>query len=157
MRLLALTILGGLAAISPAFAQTNVDFTGTVTATCSLTIPTNGTLGLNTTGDVLGSQVGTGTPGTVTILSIGSNNLDIDAPTLFASPVAYVSTGQVLEVAYSGAAGLSAVNQAYTSSDTSVPLGTIAAALLTVNNRVTNAGGFAAGAYTTRTVITCTP
>lgn len=157
MRLLTLTTVCVLAAIAPAAAQTNVDFSGTVSATCSLASATNGTLALNTTGDVLGSQVGTGTPGTVTVLSIGTNNLNVAAPTRIAQPVAYVATGEVLEVAYTGAAGLSAINQAYTASPTSVAIGTIAAALLTVNNRITNANGFPAGAYTTRTVVTCTP
>jgi hypothetical protein len=157
MRLLGLSTFCALAMVGPALAQTNVDFTGTVTATCALSLPSNGTLALNSTGDVLGSQVGLGTPGTVTVLSIGSNNLDIDDPVLFASPVAYNTTGQVLEVAYSGASGLAAVDQPYTSSDTSVAVGTIAASLLTVNNRITNTNGFAPGSYTTRTVITCGP
>ena len=157
MRLLAITALCVLAGVGPVAAQTNVDFTGTVAATCSIGVPSPGTLALNTTGDVLGSEVGTGTAGTVTILSIGSNNLEVDAPILFDSPAGYNTSGQVLQVAYTGAAGLSAVSQPYTSSNTTVAIGTISAAVLTVNNRVTNSNGFAPGSYTTRTVITCGP
>jgi hypothetical protein len=156
MRVLALTTLCLCVAATPAAAQSNVDFTGTVATICALSLPTNGTLGLNPAGNVLSSEYGLA--GSVTVLSIGSNNLAVDAPIWQVPPPAgYNATGEALLVSYSGAAGLSAVNQAFTASDTSVPIGTLAAAVLTVNNRVTNSNGFAEGTYTTRTVVTCTP
>ena len=79
MRLFGPTTLCLLAAILPA-AAADVDFTGTVTSSCSIVASTNGTLALNlTTGSTLGSEEAGGLAGTVTILSIG------------AGPVGYVT------------------------------------------------------------------
>lgn len=156
MRLLGFATGLLLAGALPALAE-NVDFTGTVTAGCALSATTNGTLALNPAGDTLASNVGTGTPGSVTILSIGSNTLTVDAPTRTAQPVDYVATGEAIEVSYTGASGLSAINQGFTSSQTTQSLGTIAASILTIHNRITNANGFPAGTYSTRTVVTCAP
>jgi len=156
MRLLGFVTCLLLAGTLPALAD-NVDFTGTVTAGCALSATTNGTLALNPAGDTLASNVGTGTPGSVTILSIGSNTLTVGAPTRTAQPAAYVATGEALEVSYTGASGLSAINQGFTASQTTQPLGTIAASILTIHNRITNSNGFPAGTYSTRTVVTCAP
>jgi hypothetical protein len=146
-----------LASIVPAMAV-NVDFSGTVVAGCTLSASTNGTLGLNyTTGTTLGSEEAGGSAGSVTILSIGSTTLTVGAPTRTNQPGGYVSTGEAVEVRYQGATGLSSVTQAYTSSETTRPLGTIAASVLTLHNRITNPNGFPDGAYATRTVVTCAP
>ncbi|MDB5541860.1 MAG: hypothetical protein JWQ89_3587 [Devosia sp.] len=156
MRILGLATCVLLAGALPA-AAANVDFSGTVTASCSIVASTNGTLALDlATGDTLGSDETGGVAGSVTILSIGNSTLTVGAPTRTSSaPVGYVTANEVVEVSYAGASGLSAVTQAYTTSQTSRPLGTIAASVLTINNRITNTSGFPAATYTTRTVVTC--
>lgn len=156
MRLLAATTLALLASALPA-AAANVDFTGIVVAGCSITASTNGTLGLNlTTGTTLGSEEVGGLPGSVTVLSIGGSTLTIGAPTRTSTaPSGYVTGTELVEVSYSGASGLSGISQAYTSSQTTQSLSTIAASVLTINNRITNSNGFPAATYTTRTVVTC--
>jgi hypothetical protein len=155
MRLFAATTLALLAGAMPA-AAANVDFTGTVTAGCTIVASTNGTLGLNlTTGTTLGSEEAGGTPGSVTVLSIGGSTLTIDAPTRTSTAPGGYSVGTEIVEVYTGASGLSGITQAYTSSQTTQPLGTIAASVLTVNNRILNSSGFPAATYTTRTVITC--
>ena len=158
MRVLALaTTLCLLAGTMPALAV-NIDFSGTVLAGCTLSASTNGTLGLNyTTGTTLGSEEAGGSAGSVTILSIGATTLTVGAPTRTAQPGGYVSTGEAVEVRYQGATGLSTVTQAYTASQTTRSLATIAASVLTINNRITNPNGFPDGAYSTRTVVTCAP
>jgi hypothetical protein len=137
----------------------NVDFSGTVAATCSITASTNGTMKLNpSTGTTLGSEEAGGTRGSVTVLSIGASTLTIGAPTLTSTPpVGYVTGTQTIEVSYSGApsSGLSGVSHAYTSSQTTQPLGTIGASDLYINNRIVNPSGFPPDTYTTRTVVTC--
>lgn len=134
----------------------DVDFTGTVVASCALAVPTSGVLGLSGDGTILGSELGSGVPGTATILSIGSHTVNISAPTrISADPAGYNATGEVIEVSYVGAGGLSFVSQAYTSSPTNFGVGSIPLSVLTINNRIVNNNGFVAGTYTTRTVVTC--
>ncbi len=143
--------------LSCAAAQSlDVDFDGTVSSVCSLSLSTNGTMALSADGTVLGSEESGGLAGAVLILSIGSNTIDVAAPVrVGADPAGYVSTGEVLEVSYSGASGLSGVSQAYTSADTDFAASNIPLSLLTLHNRIVNANGFAAGSYATRTVVTC--
>lgn len=134
----------------------DVDFDGTVATVCSLSLNTNGTLALSDDGTELGSEEGGGSAASVLVLSIGSNSIDVDAPIrVSADPAGYNSASEVLEVKYSGAGGLSAVSQDYTSADTDFAVSNIAVSLLTLHNRITNPNGFAAGNYTTRTVVTC--
>jgi hypothetical protein len=157
MRVLALTAACLMASTLPALAV-NIDFSGTVVAGCTLSASTNGTLGLNyTTGTTLGSEEAGGAAGSVTILSIGATTLTVGAPSRTNQPGGYVSTGEAVEVRYQGATGLSSVTQAYTASQTTRSLGTIAASVLTIHNRITNPNGFPDGAYATRTVVTCAP
>ncbi len=157
MRVFALTTICLLAGTLPVLAV-NIDFTGTVLAGCTLSASSGGTLGLNyTTGTTLGSEEAGGSAGSVTILSIGATTLTVGAPTRTAQPGGYVSTGEAVEVRYQGASGLSSVTQAYTASQTTRSLATIAASVLTIHNRITNPNGFPDGAYTTRTVVTCAP
>lgn len=145
----------------PAAAATsaNVDFTGTVVASCSITASSNGTMKLNaSTGTTLGSEEGTGTNGSVTVLSIGASTLTIGAPSLTSTPpVGYVTGTQTIEVSYHGAvgSGLAGINQVYTPSQTIQSLGTIGASDLIINNRIRNPNGFPPDTYTTRTVVTC--
>jgi hypothetical protein len=157
MRGFCIGVLTALAAGSPALAA-DVTFSGTVSGVCSLALSTPGTLALSTDGSKLGSQEPGGLPALVTILSIGSATVTVDPPTRTAqasTPVPYVATGEVIEVAYQGLAGLSGVTQAYTTSQTSFGVNTLPLTVLQVHNRITNANGFPAGPYATRTVVTC--
>lgn len=138
-------------------AALDVTFTTTLGTECTLALSTPGVLSLSPGVTALESEIALGgTPAVVAVLSIGNNTLNVAAPTLSA-PVGHDATGQVLEVAYSGAAGLSALNQTYTANPTSVDIGTIPLSLLTVNNRIENSNGFVAGVYQMTTVVTCTP
>ncbi|OEO30482.1 hypothetical protein VW23_021005 [Devosia insulae DS-56] len=148
-----------LAGIVPASAQSvNLDFTGTVIPGCTLSASDGGTLGLDySTGTTLGSEEAGGDAAHVTILSIGANTLTVGAPTRTGQAAGYVATGEAIQVRYTGATGLSSINVAYTSSQTTNPITTIAASVLTVHNRITNPNGFPNGNYSTRTVVTCAP
>ena len=91
----------------------------------------------------------------ITALSLGNNTLTIGAPTVITSPVGYDNSGETVQVAYTGASGLSAVTQAYTDQTTNQAIGVIPLSALTINARILNAASFAGGAYTVRTVVTC--
>jgi len=154
MRFLVAVIFSGICA-APA-AALDVEFNGVVATTCTLALGTPGTLALSASGTILGSEEGVAVPATVTILSIGANTIDVAAPIrISADPPGYQAGTEVLEVSYAGAGGLSLISQAYTSLATDFPASNIPLSVLTVNNRITNSAGFAAGTYTTRTVITC--
>jgi hypothetical protein len=148
-----------LAAIFLAMAASNaspadVTFTGLVANTCTL-VATPGLLGLSSTGTVLGSQELGGVPAEVSVVSLGINTVTVAAPTVTGAPAAYNPSGQQVQVAYQGVDGLSGITQAYTSSATDFSVGLLPITVLLVNNRITNAGGFAQGAYETTTVVTC--
>lgn len=159
MRAIGLTLFTILASVGPATAV-DVLFNGTVLSSCSILGHTNGSLGvdLGTDGQVLTSDLPYGAPGTVTLLSVGTNYVNVAAPTRTNQPAEYVPTGESLEVSYLGVGALSAVNQGWTTSSTSAPATALIATALTINNRITNsANGFPAGTYQTQTVVTCTP
>ena len=136
-------------------AAEDVDFSGTVGTGCTLAVSNNGTLALSTDGQTLGSEETGGTPAVITVLSLGANTLTVNAPSVITSPVGYDNSGETVQVAYVGASGLSAVNQAYTDQTTNQALSVIPLSALTINARIQNAASFAGGAYTVRTVVTC--
>ena len=134
----------------------DVDFNGTITGICSLALDTDGTLAMSTDGTILGSEEALGIPAAVLILSIGTNTIDVAAPNrISADPAGYDDTNEAIEVSYDGLGGLAGVTQAYIDIDTNFNVGNIALSVLVMNNRIVNPDGFAAGTYTTRTVITC--
>ena len=90
-------------------------------------------------------------------MSFGSNNLTVGAPTVITEPPAYDNTNETVEVRYDGSGGLSALSQAYTSSQTVNAIGATASANVVINARIVNPDGFAAGNYSVRTVVTCAP
>ena len=140
-----------LAATAPACAATDVVFTGNVTDTCTLSIPTPGIMTLSADGLTLGSDQPLGLPATVTVLSLGSNTVTLAAPTLTAHPAGYTAGSETVEMSYSGLA-----SHAYTSAQQTIPLAILSiVTLLVVNLHVINAAGFAQGAYTAKTVLTC--
>lgn len=134
----------------------DVTFDGTISDTCTLALSTGGALALSTDGTVLGSEELGGLPAAMTILSIGTHTITVNAPSRTASPGGYVATGETVEIAYQGVSGLlGAVSQAYTAAQTTFPIATIPLSVLTLNSRIRNDGGFAAGSYQTRVVVTC--
>lgn len=134
----------------------DVNFDGTVATVCSVSLSADGALALSDDGTELGSEESGGGAGAVLILSIGANTIDVGAPVrVGADPAGYESVGEVLEVKYSGASGLGAISQDYTSADTDFAVSNIPLSLLTLHNRIVNSNGFAAGDYATRTVVTC--
>lgn len=147
-----LTVLG---AAAPACAATDVTFSGTVANTCTLAVPTPGLLGLSTDGKTLGSEETGGLAATVTIISLGGNSITVAAPTLVSHPGAYTPGSETLSLKYQGQSGLSGVSQAYTSAQTSFSVGILPITNLIVDLKVVNNSGFAQGAYTAKTVLTC--
>lgn len=157
MRGICIGVLAALAVSGPAGAA-DVTFSGTITGVCALALGTPGLLAISTDGSKLGSQEPGGLPALVTILSVGNATVTVDPPTRTSAPtalVAYVATGEVVEVAYQGLSGLSGITRAYTTSQTSFAANTLPLTVLQVNNRITNNLGFPAGTYTTKTVVTC--
>jgi len=122
---------------------------------CTLSLPTPGGLALSADGLRLGSEeTGVATPGTLTVLSVGSSTLTVDPPVWTQVPAEYQPGAESREVRYT--APLSGGSQAYTAMSSSITVPNLLnAVILTINNRVTNPQGFAAGDYRTRTVVTC--
>lgn len=162
MRVLALSVVLATALspiASPVLAE-DVFFDGDVLTSCSIEGHTNGALGIDLTsgGTILTSSTPYGTAGTVTIRATGSNFINVSAPTRTAQAAGYNAASEVLEVAYQGVGTLGSVTQAFTNVGTSASATTLLAAILNVNNRITNtANGFPLGTYQTKTVVTCTP
>lgn len=134
---------------------TDVTFNGSLAASCTLALGTNGTLAMSADGQYLGSNEGSANAATVTIVSVGSNTINVSAPTLDSSPAGYDPTGQQLQVAYAGTGLLASVTSAWSTGPSSFPVGTIALSILDIDNRIYNPNGFAAGSYAMRTVVTC--
>ena len=134
---------------TPAFAATDVVFTGTVADTCTLAVPTAGTMTLSADGKTLGSDQSLGVPATVTVLSLGGNSVTLSAPTLTASPAGY-GGGETVQMSYSGLA-----SHAYTSLQQTFSVGIIPLTSLIINMQVINNSGFTQGTYTAKTVLTC--
>lgn len=155
-RVLALTLTTLCLTSGPSFAV-DVDFTASLTSTCSLAVPTPGLMALNADGTELSSEEAGGVAAVATILAIGSATVTVGAPdvTVTAGATNYDDTNEVVEVKYLGASGLSTVTQAYTAGQTQFAIGTIPLSALTVNARVTNPASFDAGDYRVRTVVTC--
>ena len=145
-----LIFAAGLAALcTPTNAATDVVFTGNVTDTCTLAVPTPGTMTLSSDGKTLGSDQALGIPATVTVLSLGGNTVTLAAPTLTASPVGY-GGGETVQMSYSGLA-----SHAYTTQQQAIPLGILPLTNLVIQMQVINNSGFLQGTYTAKTVLTC--
>jgi hypothetical protein len=143
----------GLAAADAA--AVDVDFTGTVSNACTLTVTQPGTLGLSTGYTILGSWEGGGVEALLTLASLGANTLTIDPPVVQSAPAAYDPTGETLEVAY-WIDSLS-IEQEWIASRTTQTLSAFAPTTLAVDAQVTNPNAFPEGSYTLRVVVTCAP
>lgn len=143
-------LAGGLwLAAGPALAATDVVFTGTVSDTCTLAVPTPGIMTLSGDGKTLGSDQTLGVPATVTVVSLGSNSVTLAAPTLTDAPNGYAG-GETVQMSYSGLA-----SHAYTSQQQSFALGILPLTSLIINMQVLNPNGFVQGTYKAKTVLTC--
>lgn len=153
MRGVVVLVLAGCLSASPALAATDVTFSGTLIGVCTLAVPTPGILALSAAGDLTSSPGGV--PAILSILSVGTNNITVKAPTWSAKPVGYDPTGESLAVSYIGISGLSIPDQIYTTQQTSFGVATLPLTLLTLNARARNTNGFVAGYYEMKVQVTC--
>lgn len=154
MRLHHLVVAGssafGLLCTVPAAQAADVVFTGTLANSCVLNLSTPGVLGQASDGTTLTSETGTGVAAIMAVVAVGTRpTLSIGAPTLTA-PAAFNGSATTA-IRYQA---LSGATQGYTSSATSF-LGGALLDTITFNARVQSASGFASGAYTVRTTVTC--
>lgn len=133
----------------PAVAQTDVPFAGVVLDTCVVVVAP-GVMFLNDDGNILGSNQGIGTPARATIVSIGPNEISLSEPELLTSPPGYSEIGQTIQIATGGI-----VSNALTALGLNFDIGLLASQILEIDLQIANANGFAQGAYTARTVLTC--
>lgn len=132
-------------------APLDVTFTGLVVDTCTIAIATPGVMMLSGDGTILGSDQGVGIPATVTVLSIGSNNISLSAPTLETHPPAYTPGGETVQMSYTGLAS----HPLFSSLGLDFDIGLLSLSSLFVNMRVSDPAGFVQGTYTAKTVLTC--
>lgn len=155
MRIGFIIFTAGMACTSTPSHAVDVTFSGTVAGVCTLALTLPGTLALSMDGTVLGSEEPTGVAATMTVLSVGSNTITVAAPTRTAAPGSYVATGEAVWIKYVGLGLLSAVSHGYDSATSSFAIGSVALTTILFNSKITNANGFAAGTYSTRSVVTC--
>lgn len=142
---------------SPVWAV-SVVFNGEVADTCdlSLPVPANGMMLMSPDHTILGSDQA-GIPVVLTITSIGSNTITVGAPTLTDSPGTYDSSGQSLEIGYTGTGLLNLVNRPMGPGSSTFNAGILGVTLSTIviNARIVNENGFAQGDYQLTSVVTC--
>jgi|GEM_PF-1548837 len=155
MRGVVLGCLIAAAGVTPVLAATDVTFTGTVSDTCTVAVPTPGLMALSADGKTLGSEQSGGLAASVTIVSLGGNSITVGAPSLVSSPPAFTPGEETIQIKYAGLSGLSSVSQDYTSAQTSFAVGILPLTTLLVNMQIINDAGFAQGTYTAKTVLTC--
>ena len=150
MRVAGVVVLSGL--LLPGTAQAvDVTFTGLVVDTCTIALTTPGVMLLSNDGTILGSDQGLGVPATVTVVSIGTNTLSLAEPTLLTYPAGYTPGGETLEIAYTGLAS----HPLFSEMGLSFNVGLLSLSELFVDLKMTNPDGFVQGAYTAKTVLTC--
>jgi hypothetical protein len=150
MRVAGVVVLSGL--LLPGTAQAvDVTFTGLVVDTCTIALTTPGIMLLSNDGTILGSDQGLGVPATVTVVSIGTNTISLAEPTLLTYPAGYTPGGETLEIAYTGLAS----HPLFSEMGLSFNVGLLSLSELFVDLKMTNPDGFVQGAYTAKTVLTC--
>lgn len=131
-------------------APLDVTFTGVVLDTCTVAVTTPGVMVLSTDGTILGSDQGIGVPATVTVLSIGTNTVELSEPTLETYPPEYTPGDETLQISTSGLA-----SNVFTSLGLDFVVGLLPITDLFVDLKMTNPDGFAQGIYTAKSVLTC--
>ena len=94
--LVSLVLIG--ACVPASAAPLDVTFTGLVVDTCTIAVPTPGIMVLSSDGTILSSDQGLGVPATVTVISIGSNHIDLAPPTLETHPAGYTPGNETVEI-----------------------------------------------------------
>lgn len=149
--LLPIVVLALTSLAYPAVAL-DVTFTGTVANTCSLALATPGVMSLSGDGTVLATNNGgIAVPATVTVVSIGVNSLSLAPPTLDDFPDEYTPGGETMELSTSGLLS----NPIFTTLGIDGIIGLLPLTNLLVDLKITNPNGFAQGAYTAKSVLTC--
>ena len=151
MRVLLAAAFIATACVAAPAAPLDVTFPAVVVDTCTVTVATPGVMVMSTDGTILGSDQPLGVPATVTVLSIGSNNVSLSAPTLVSYPAGYTPGGETLQINSSGLFS----NPLFTSLGLNFAVGLLPVTNLLVNLKVTNPSGFKQGLYTAKTVLTC--
>lgn len=130
-------------------------------AACSLAVGTPGVLGLSGDGTQLASDSGVGVASVVSITGLGAlfgTDITVSPPALQSYPAGFAVGGLTYESRFTATwLVVNTLTRPYSTTDQTfhVPaLGALALAI-TLHNRVTASGGFKAGSYSTRTVITC--
>ena len=150
-RLWGVAALLAASCVSAAAAPLDVTFTGVVVDTCTIAVATPGVMMLSGDGTILGSPQALGVPATVTVISIGSNNIALSPPTLEAYPGGYTPGGETVEMNYTGLAS----HPVFTTLGLNFDIGLLSLSELFVNMKVTDPAGFVQGTYTAKTVLTC--
>ncbi len=140
-----------LSTASPAVSATGpVLFDGTIVAACTLTVTQNGTLDVSTDLQTLSSKIGTGSPGSVTLVTTGGVAVSVDPVTTVTVPVGDPATTWVPTYLTAGATNFA---EGGTSNAISGPgLSTV-----TVHLVGTKGGSdrFSAGAYSATVIVRC--
>jgi hypothetical protein len=129
----------------------NVIFNGTITATCTLVVATNGTMTVSPDLQSLSSHNSGGSAGTVTLTTTGGVSLSVDPVTTTSAPAADV-TATTWTPTYS-ASGAHTVAETGSASSLTAP----GASLVSVNLAGTKGGSnrFAAGSYQATVTVRC--
>lgn len=120
-------------------------------ATCTLTLGASGKIAMSGDGMTMGSQVGTGTPATLTVVGLNLSPKLTFTPLVITGPSGW-SGSPTVSMAVDAA--VSGRKQAYTTSAFSI-LPAAVLDILTINAQVVNPSGFKAGSYNGSTTITC--
>lgn len=139
-----------LAGSASAHAQ-DVDLSADIADSCTLGVITNGVMTADDTGTIVGSEESGGSAASFTVVSTGASpTVTFGAPDLTSWPGGW-SESYTPEIAYTSSDG---ADQDYTSLETSFGITGLGDSF-TIHGRVTSLGGFAAGTYTLRTIVTC--
>lgn len=147
--LIGLLLTAGLSAGSPAIGAT-VSFSGLISNSCILSIPTTGVLVADAAGTTLRSDSGVGArSATLTVAALGSS------PTLtFATPQATGPAGATPDsVEYSYSASGSGASRGFGSTSSTASSNLIDT--FVVNGKIARAAGFPSGTYAMTIEVTC--
>ena len=152
MKKLVLAAVMSCLTLASAHADTsNVIFNGTVAATCSFNVASNGTMTVSSSLQSLSSHNAGGSPGSVTLNTTGGVSLSVDPVTVTTVPTADVTP--ITWTPTFAASGAHTINETGTATALAAP-GT---STVTVNLAGTKSGNnrFAAGAYQATVTVRC--
>jgi hypothetical protein len=136
-------------------ATANIPFNGSVANTCVITVGSSGTLAVNGTYDVLGSQQAGGSAGTATLLVTGAGfNLSADAPAAFSTAPATGNDNVTFEANYS-ASGANTIPQTDGATATALNRGNTSVNVNMSGTKTVVGETFEAGNYAATVVLRC--